>query len=155
MTLTLFQKFEAAIAKDEQWVLAEFTKGWSLLQTVGHTAEVDIEHIFGWIQSHQGDILKIFHDALGVLASVGGLVPGIGPEIVIATTAINAATAGINILAKAVIAGSTPLSVAVNAYHAVKDAQTAVNGVLKHATTDPKVLQLMTNSAVVLPPAHA
>jgi len=127
-----FAKLEAGFQKDEAWVVAEVTKGWQLLQTVGHTLEVDIAGIFAWIQAHQASL-----QAIGILSAVvpGGGAVGVG--VAGAITAINAATAAVNILGKAVIAGSTPLSTAVSAYHAVKDAQTAVNAVIKGATTQP------------------
>jgi hypothetical protein len=141
MTLSFFEKLQAGFVKDEQWVLSEITKGWQLLQTVGHTVDVDIHNIFSWIQTHQGNILAIFQQALSAMTIVGAVIPGIGPGVAAATEAINVATVAVNVLSKSVIAGSTPLSTAVNAYHAVKDAQTAVNAVLKHATTNPQVLK--------------
>jgi hypothetical protein len=135
-----FAKLEAGFQKDEAWVVAEVTKGWQLLQTVGHTLEVDIQGIFAWIQAHQASLLAIFQEALQAIGILSAVVPGggaVGAGVAGAITAINAATAAVNILGKAVIAGSTPLSTAVSAYHAVKDAQTAVNAVIKGATTQP------------------
>lgn len=135
-------KLNAAIQKDEAWVVSEINKGWQLLESVGHTIEVDIEGIFSYISTHQQQILANLHSALVFLAPLETVVAGSSPAGAIvsaALTAINAATAATNVLGKAVVAGNTPLSTAVNAFHALKDAQTAVNAVVKQATSKPPV----------------
>lgn len=130
-------KAEAGFAKDEQWVISEITKGWQLLQNVGHTAEVDIENIFTWVQTHQSSIIAILQKALSAAGMIGLAIPQAAPAVAAATVAIDAATVAVDTLSKAVVAGSTPLSTAVNAYHAVKAAQSAVNTVITQATAKP------------------
>lgn len=133
-------KLNAKIQKDETWVVNEITKGWQLVESTGHTVELDIKGIFDYIQGHQQQIVGNLHNALNAITMLGMLIPGgSGVEIAIqgALTAINAATTATNILGNAVISGSTPLSTAVNAFHALKDAQSAVNAVVKHATNKP------------------
>jgi hypothetical protein len=101
---------------------------------------VDIQGIFQYISTHQQQILANLHNALAAVSTLGVLVPGAGPiaEVVqSALVAINAATAATNVLGSAIVAGPTPLSTAVNAFHSLKDAQTAVNAVVKMATTKP------------------
>lgn len=138
---SFLQNLEAGFQKDEQWVINEITKGWQLLQSVGHTADVDIQAIFTWIQTHHSSILAVFQGALTAAATIGSILPGGAPAVATATLAIDAATAAIDSLSKTVVAGSTPLSTVVNAYHAVKDAQTAANAVIKQATTKPPVVK--------------
>jgi hypothetical protein len=150
-----FHKLEAGFQKDEAWVIAEFTKGWQLLQSVGHTLAVDIQGIFAWVQAHQASLLAIFQQALQAIGILSATIPGggaAGAAVAAAITAINAATATVNVLGKAVINGSTPLSTAVSAYHAVKDAQTAVNGVIKGATTQPAAVG---NGVALAPTTHS
>ena len=133
-------KLNTAIQKDETWVVNEINKGWQLLESVGHTMDVDIQNIFKYIAAHQQQIVAGLHNALTAITTVGALVPGTSPAAAIITgalTAINAATAATNVLGQAVVAGTTPLSTAVNAFHALKDAQTAVNAVVKQATAKP------------------
>lgn len=125
------------VKKDEQWVAAELAKGWKLLQTVGHTIDVDIQGIFSWISSNHLAITNTLQGALSAFQTVGSIIPGAAPAVVAATAAVDAATVAVDVLSKAVVAGNTPLSTAVNAYHAVKDASTAVNAVLKQGTSKP------------------
>jgi hypothetical protein len=132
-----FTRLEAGFAKDEKWVVAEITRGWQLLGSVGHTLAVDIAGIFAWIQAHQASLLGTFSEALQALGILGVAIPGGGPAVSAAITAINVATAAVNVLGKAIIDGSTPLSTAVSAYHAVKDAQSSVNAVIKASTAVP------------------
>jgi hypothetical protein len=155
-----FHKLEAGFAKDEAWVVNEITNGWKLLQNVEakvvagvHTAQIDIEGIFQWIAAHQTTLLATFQAALGAAATLGGLIPGAGPSVVVATTAINAATDAINILSKSVISGSTPLSTAVTAFAAVKDASAAVTTVVKQATTKPASVSMATAALPLNTPA--
>jgi hypothetical protein len=150
--LTAFvHKLEVGFAKDEQWVVAEFTKGWQLLQSAEKTAQVDIENIFHWIAAHQSTLLAALQEALSAASILGNFIPGAGPTVAAATLAINAATEAVNVLSKSVLAGSTPLSTAVSAYHAVKDAQTAVNAVLKASTTKPPTVSAAAAAAPVTP----
>lgn len=133
-------KLNTAIQKDEAWVVNEINKGWRLLESAGHTLELDIKGIFQYISSHQQQIVTNLHNALSAITAVGALIPATAPAAAIvqgALTAINAATAATNSLGQHVIAGTTPLSVAVDAFHALKDAQTAVNAVVKQATAKP------------------
>ncbi len=137
---TEIDKLNTAIQKDEAWVVAEINKGWVLLDSVGHTVDVDIQGIFHYISGHQQQIISSLHSALSVITTVGVFIPATAPAAVIiqaALTAINAATAATNVLGQAVVAGPTPLSTAVNAFHALKDAQSAVNAVVKQATNKP------------------
>ena len=124
----------------EAWVVNEIAKGWHLLQTVGHTVQVDILAIFQWIQSHQVQIIAALKNAMGAITMVSALAtPGgtAAAAVNVALTAINAATAATNVLGKAIVSGTTPLSTAVDAFHAVKSAQSAVNDVIKAATAQP------------------
>jgi hypothetical protein len=133
-------KLNNSIQKDEAWVVNEINKGWQLLESVGHTIDLDIQGIFHYVSTHQQQIVGYLHNALSALTTVGLMFPATSPAAAIvqtALTAINAATAATNVLGQAIVAGSTPLSTAVNAFHALKDAQTAVNAVIKHATSKP------------------
>ncbi len=135
-------KLNTAIQKDEAWVVSEIAKGWQMLEHVGHTMEVDIKGIFHYIATHQQSIVGNLHSALSALTMVGMFIPGASPTagiIQAALTAINAATAATNVLGQAVVSGTTPLGTAVDAFHALKDAQTAVNAVVKQATSKPAV----------------
>ncbi len=134
---TFLQRLEAVIAKDEQWVVNEIAKGWHALQQAEETIQVDVQNIFHWISAHQADILSLFKGALTDLAAIGSVFPQSAPALAVATTAIDAATAAVDVLAKGIQIGSTPLSTVANAYHAVKDAQSAVNAVLKQVTAKP------------------
>ncbi len=135
--MTWWTNLWTAVEKDEKWVVSELAKGWQLLQTVGHTLDVDIQGVFGWISTNHLAITNGFKGALSALAAVGAVIPQSAPAVIAATLAIDAATAAVDSLSKAIVAGNTPLSTAVNAYHAVKDAETAVTSVLKQATTKP------------------
>ncbi len=124
------------VVKDEKWVATELARGWQLLQTVGHTIDVDIQGVFTWISVNHLAITNTLQGALSAFQVVGSIT-GNAPAVIAATVAVDAATAAVDALSKAVVAGSTPLSTAVNAYHAVKDAETAVTTVLKAGTTKP------------------
>ena len=133
-----FTTAEADTKKAEQWVVAEFGKGWQLLQTVGRTADVDILGIHDWIVNHQAQLQALTQVALKA-ATVAGVVapPQFKPAVMAATLALNASQAAINSLSASIIDGSTPLSLAESTYHTVKDASSAVNDVLKVATAKP------------------
>ena len=132
-----FANLENSFVKDEEWVVSELAKGWQALQTAEKTAETDILGIFSWINTNHSQILAVFSTALSGLSAVGALIPQTAPMVATATTAIDAATAAVDVLAKGIQQGSTPLSTAVNAYHAVKTAQSAVAVVLKAKTAQP------------------
>jgi len=136
-TWAWLSNFEAAALKDEQWVVNEIAVGWQTLQKAEQTVAVDVQNIFAWLQAHHADILALFQGVLSGAAAIGSLLPQTAPAVSVATTAIDAATAAIDQLSKGITAGTTPLSTITNAYHVVKDAQTAVNNVLKVATAKP------------------
>ena len=135
--MSWWTNFTKAVQKDEQWVVKEIAQGWTAIKAEAHKIEVDVLGVFDWIQKHQVAIETVFKGVLNDLAVVGSLLPQTAPVVAAATTAIDAATAAIDILSKGIQAGATPLSTVTNAYHAVKDAQTAVNAVLKAGTTKP------------------
>ncbi len=137
LTGSLWTRWWSGVQKDEQWVVTEIAKGWAALQKETKTAETDLLGIFNWISAHQVGITNTFKGVLEGLAVVGAAVPQTAPAVATATIAIDAATAAIDALSKGIQQGSTPLSTAVNAYHAVKQAQTAVNAVLVQATAKP------------------
>jgi hypothetical protein len=128
---------EADIGKGEQWVVSEIAKGWQALQTAEQTAALDVESLFAWIGAHQQDILTLFQGVLTDLIAIGSIIPQAAPVVATATTAIDAATAAVDVLSQGITAGSTPLSTVANAYQSVKNAQTAVNAVLKAGTSQP------------------
>jgi hypothetical protein len=152
--MSFLANLEAVLQKDEEWVVAEIRRGWSLVQSAEHQAEIDVLNLFHWIQAHQADALNLMNTVLTDIKAVGSvagaLVPGYGPSIVagvqIATTALQAATAGITVLAQGIQQGSTPMSTVSNAYTQVKTAVNAVNNVLKAATTP--------TSGLLMPDAH-
>lgn len=128
----------STVQKDEKWVAAELAKGWHLLQSVGHTIQVDAVGIENWLNNNHSSTVALFKGALTAIEAVGSVLPQSAPAVAIATTAIDAATAAVDAISKSVLAGPTPLSTLVNGYHAVKDAQNAVNTVLKQGTTKPQ-----------------
>lgn len=135
--MSWWTNFTKTVQKDEQWVVKEIAQGWAAIKAEAHKIEVDVLGVFDWIQKHQVAIETVFKGVLNDLAVVGSLLPQTAPVVAAATTAIDAATAAIDVLSKGIQAGATPLSTVTNAYHAVKDAQTAVNAVLKAGTTRP------------------
>ncbi len=143
--MSWLSNLESVIQKDEQWVVGEIRKGWALVQSAEHQAEIDVLNIFHWISAHQGDILNLMHNVLTdiqVAASAASVVfPQYGIPIAAAVAAANkdvqAAAAAVNVLAQGIAKGSTPMSTVVSAYQKTKDAASAVNSVLKNATTQP------------------
>jgi hypothetical protein len=131
---SIWANLGVVLQKDEQWVVKEIAVGWALLDNAEKTVEVDVLNVFKWIQSHQLAIETTLKGVLGDLALIGSLVPATAPVVMVAVGAIDAATAAIDVLAKGINQGTTPLSTIANAYQQVKAAQTAVNGVLQHAT---------------------
>ena len=137
MIMSWLTNLENTFVKDETWVVSELAKGWAALQADETTAETDILGIFSWLNTYHSQIISVASTALNGLATIGALIPQTAPMVATATTAIDAATAAIDVLSKGIQKGSTPLSTAVNAYHAVKTAQSAVNVVLKAKTAAP------------------
>ena len=135
--MSFLKNIGKTIVKDEQWLVSEIAKGWAAIQAEAHKIEIDVLGIFNWISAHHQSIQAVFTGVLNDLAIVGAILPQTAPVVATATTAIDAATAAIDILSKGIQQGTTPLSTVANAYHAVKDAQTAVNAVLKQGTTKP------------------
>lgn len=143
--MSWLSSIELVLQKDEQWVVAEIRKGWTLVQNAEHQAEIDVLNIFHWISAHQTDILNILHtvlmDVQAGAAVASSVLPGYGAAVasavLAANTAVQAASAGINVLAQGIAKGSTPLSTVVNAYQKTKDAANAVNTVLKGVTSQP------------------
>jgi hypothetical protein len=136
-------RLDATLQKDEKWVLAEITKGWKLLQEVGHTIEVDILGIFNYIHTHQTQITNGLQNALGILTAAGTVFAAstpAGAAITTALTAVNALNAATQVLGKGLVKGSTPLATAHNAFDALKQAQTAVNEVVRVAAAPPVAL---------------
>ena len=121
----------------EQKIATALAKAWTELQSAETIVVDDIAAIFNWIQTNQSGILSLFQGFLTDAAAIGSVIPQIAPEVAVATTAVDAATAAVDILAKGYAAGSTPLSTIVNAYAAVKTASSAVNTVLKAGTAQP------------------
>lgn len=141
--MSWLSNIEGVIQKDEQWVVAEIRKGWTLVQNAEHQAEIDILNVFHWISAHQQDALTLLHNVLTDITAAATVAGAVFPQfaapisasVIAATTAINAGTAAINVLARGIQQGSTPISTVANAYQASKSAVNAVNDVLKHATT--------------------
>src|SRR5690348_13253940 len=125
--MSWWSNLTGAVVKDEHWLLQEVAKGWQLLKNVGHTAEVDIVGIHQWIIDHQTQIDALFKTALEAVA-IGGAVapPPFKAAAAAATIALDASQAAIDKLSASVIDGTTPLSLAVTTYQAVKATQTAV-----------------------------
>ncbi len=123
------------VQKDEQWVVSEVAKGWAALDKgVAHTA-IDIKGLFDYVAQHQTQIDGIAQTLLSdvnVIAALAGQ-----PEVAATATAIGASAQIITNLAANMDKGSVPLSQVVDALHAVKDSQTAVNALVKRATARP------------------
>jgi len=128
---------EGKVELTEQEVATALAKAWSELQSAETVIVDDIAAIFAWIKNNQASILALFQGFLTDAAVIGSVIPGIGPEVTAATTAIDAATVAVDVLSKGYAAGSTPLSSIANAYGAVKTAANAVNTVLKAGTAKP------------------
>lgn len=138
MTVASFvAQVEADIGKGEQWLVGEIAKGWQALRTAEQTAVVDVESCFAWISAHQQDIIALFQGVLTDLGAIGSILPQAAPVVAAATTAIDAATAAVDVLSQGITQGSTPLSTIASAYQSVKNAQNAVNAVLKQGTSQP------------------
>lgn len=128
---------EAEVEIGEQQIATALAKAWQELQSAETVVVDDIAAIFTWIKNNQASILSLFQGFLTDATAIGSVIPGIAPEVTAATTAIDAATAAVDVLSQGYSAGSTPLSTIVNAYGAVKNAQSAVNTVLKAGTSQP------------------
>jgi len=121
--------------KTEQWVVAEISKGWAALETGAKDAVIDIKSLFDYIASHQTQIDQTAQAILGDVSLAAALVGH--PEVGATATAVAASAAAITALAANIDKGSVPLPDVVSALHTVKDAQSAVNALVKTATTKP------------------
>jgi hypothetical protein len=128
---------EGDIEIGEQQIATALAKAWTELQSAETVVVDNIAAIFTWIKNNQTSLLSLFQGFLTDAAAIGSVIPGIAPEVTAATTAIDAATAAVDVLSQGYSAGSTPLSTIVNAYGAVKNAQSAVNTVLEAGTSQP------------------
>lgn len=130
--------FVAAVENDfqiaERDVWNFILKAQSELQAGEQKAVQIIDGGFAWIQAHQQDILTTFQAFLTDAAAIGSVIPETAPEVAVATTAIDAATAAVDILSKGITNGSTPISTFANAYSQVKAAASAVSTVIKSGT---------------------
>ncbi len=123
------------VQKDEQWVVSEVAKGWAALDKGVAHATIDIKGLFDYVAQHQTQIDGIAQTLLSdvnVIAALAGQ-----PEVAATATAIGASAQIITNLAANMDKGSVPLSQVVDALHAVKDSQTAVNALVKRATARP------------------
>ena len=129
--------FWSTAVKDEKWVVAEIAKGWE-------TGAADIKGLFDYIAAHQTQIDTVASAILSNVSFVAALAGH--PEVGAAATAITVSAKAIADLA-ANVDNKTPMSLqdVVSALHTVKDAQSAVNDLVKAATAKPVT--------VVLPPA--
>lgn len=128
---------ESDVEIGEQQIATALAKAWQELQAAETIVVDDIAAIFAWIKNNQASLLSLFQGFLADAQAIGAVIPGIAPEVSAATTAIDAATAAVDVLSQGYSAGSTPLSTIVNAYQSVKTAQNAVNAVLKQGTSQP------------------
>lgn len=135
--MSFLSDIEAKFQITEQKVATAIAQAWQDLQTAEQVVVADLEGIVTWIQQHQQDILALFQGFLTDAAAIGSVIPQAAPEVAAATTAIDAATAAVNVLAQGFAAGATPVSTIANAYQTVKSAQNAVNTVLKQGTSQP------------------
>lgn len=119
-------------APTEKHIVEELSAAWKKLMDGAHTVEMDIHGVTTWVQQHHTQIQAIYTVALEALSFVS---PASVPVVQTATAAIDLATKKIDALTNGLQSGSVTHSTVVDTYHAVKDAQTAVNAVLKHATS--------------------
>ncbi len=130
-----FNNAEADAKKTEQWVVAEFTKGWKALEAGAQKAAIDVKGLFDYIAGHQTQIDATAKAILGdvnVIAALAG-----HPEVALATDAIGLSAQAVVGVAAKIDQGSVPLPDLVDALHKTKDAQTAVNNLVKVATAKP------------------
>jgi hypothetical protein len=121
--------------KTEQWVVAEIAKGWADLETGAKDAVIDVKGLFDYIASHQTAIDTTAQAILGDVSLAATLVGH--PEVAATATAVAASADAITALAANIDKGSVPLPDIVSTLHTVKDAQTAVNALVKTATAKP------------------
>ena len=127
--------FWSSVQKDEKWVIAEVSKGWAALESGAKTAVIDIKGLFDYVAAHQTQIdttAQAILSDVSLLASLAG-----HPEVGAVAATVAASAQAITALAANVDKGSVPLGDVVSALHTVKDAQTAVNSLVKVATTKP------------------
>lgn len=148
--MSFWTTLTGTIQKDEQWVVSEIAKAWADIQAVGQTIQMDVNNVQKWIAAHHLDIVNLLQGALAGFQAVGVVLPAVAPEVAAATVAVDAATAAVDSLSKSVLSGVTPISTIVNTYHAVKDAQTAVNAVLKTGTSAPAAVAAEAHSTPVV-----
>lgn len=125
----------STVQKDEQWVVAEIANGWKALERDAEKAVIDIKGIFDYVASHQNQIDSTAKAILGDVSVIAALAGH--PEVGAAAAAIGVSAEAVVGLAANINKGSVPLSTAVDALHKVKDAQTAVNALVKRATAKP------------------
>jgi hypothetical protein len=135
--MSLLSEIEAKFVLTEQKVASAIAQAWKDLRSVENVIVADLEGIVQWIAQHQQDILGLFQGFLTDAAAIGTVIPQTAPAVAAATTAIDAATAAVNVLAQGFATGATPVSTIANAYQSVKNAQNAVNAVLKQGTSQP------------------
>ena len=122
--------------KTEQWVVAEVQKGWAALEAGAKAVEIDIKGLFDYVAAHQTQIDSTAQAILGDVSMVAALAGH--PEVGATAAAIGASAQAITALAANMDKGAVPLHDIVNALHTVKDAQTAVNSLVKVATAPPR-----------------
>lgn len=123
------------VKQDEAWVVAEVSKGWAALEAGAHAVVIDIEGLFKYVADHQQAIDATAQKLLGDVSMIAALAGH--PEVSATAAAIGASAQAITALAANVEKGQAPLSEIVTALHSVKDAQTAVNSLVKVATAKP------------------
>jgi negative regulator of replication initiation len=128
--------FWDTIKRDEAWVVAEVGKGWAALEAGVHAIEIDIKGLFDYVAAHQQQIDATAQSLLSNVSLIAALAGH--PEVSATAAAIGASAQAITALAANVDKGAAPLSEIVTALHTVKDAQTAVNSLVKVATAKPK-----------------
>jgi hypothetical protein len=122
--------------RTEQWVVAEIKKGWAALETGAHDAVIDIKGLFDYVAAHQTQIDGTAQAILGDVSLAATLVGH--PEVGAVAATVATSAAAITALAANIDKGSVPLPDVVDALHKVKDAQSAVNALVKTATSKPK-----------------
>lgn len=127
--------FFGVVQKDEKWVIAEVQKGWAEIQSGVKTATVDLKGIFDYIAAHQTQIDQTAQAILGDVSMVAALAGH--PEVGAVAATVSASAQAITNLAAGIDKGTVPLSGVVSALHGVKDAQSAVNALVKLATAAP------------------
>jgi hypothetical protein len=134
VTFQLNTLFQTAI-KDEKAVVAEIQKLWALGEAELKAAEAKVKAVFDYIAAHQQQIDATATAILGDVNLLAGLAGH--PEVGAVATTIVASAKGIADLAAAIDKGTVTLPQLVGSLHGVKDAQSAVNALVKVATAGP------------------